>query len=529
VGLEREGWTHSNIYKDSVVIDTYKSSTSMMFVLAMMRAHDITSDTKFVDAAADTYLALDKYLFISSEGLYSHSYDDIRISSDSLTYGLLYSILLNKEDSIERALSLIAARSKPINNYKYKKTIVTKSGNPILTEELKGISTIGSSKEIRLDSIDTLFPLYSEEIEDVSLTYILDSCLKEISKSRYVPALSLVSNYIDRLNSSQLFNRKVTSTILLSYCLDIEVVGNSLYKSNSLYDIETLLFHRRFYGEKISQIPKDYTWFDKSALAKNSVLGSLLYMLSLSLSNWQVGMRRHKNGRYLSTAKDKYLMKWGQDFSVSRKIQETQQDYADRIRSLMTLLGVTKDRLEEALLAQGVSINIRHSDILGIKGMVHTPYQSNGSLQGSNINPSTIYVEVDNHLSRDSRDYFESLLPIGTKALYEEKIFMYNCENSSAVENSYLGIEESIYSFEYEVLCCQKYDLDKPYFIRVYVEQTYSFPLYIYAYRDEESNDISIDIRKEFEQEGLVDVLKAGESSKLIKIEPYIYLPVVVL
>lgn len=491
----------------------YLFSYSSIFVMAMMRAHDITGDTKYIDLAADTYLSLDKYLLLPSS-LYSHSYEDVEVSTESLVYGLMYSIHLNKEETKEESLKVIRSRYRSINSYRSGSFIVSRSGARIITNtDLK----LKTSNRIDLPSIDNRFslsPIYIENEESIPipLLYLLDSSLRYLS-------VDITKARMSHIIESQISHRDKASLLLLSYCLDNQVVGHDLFKSNSLYDLEHLIFQRRFILEKVLRLPKDYTWFDQIALSKDGVAGSLLYTLSLSLANWYVGMRRFKDGLSLSKAKDKYLYRWGRDLKVERAIQETQLSYSDRIRSYLTLQGITLRQIEEALLAQGISIKIGAREITGIEGLTYKPYSTKEGtfLQGINSNVSTIYVESLGHLTEDSVSYIESLLPPSVKALYEENIFFSSCKEEA--KPSYISSNFRVFSFNYEFLCCQKRDACLPIYVRVDLSNTYSFPIYIYG--EWKNDEPLIYIQEEYKREALVGVIKPGIESQVIRIEPF--------
>lgn len=492
-------------------IEEYRSSYSIMFVLTMMRLHDLTLDNSYIDAAADTYISLDKYLYLKQNDLYSHSYESIETSTESLVYGFLYSLEINKEDCLESTLKTLKARVKSKDPFDYPKSITTLSGGIVVNKNNRPLKSSKKRKNISL-SEERYLPIYSEGYDTVEHSYILDTCFRALqARNRTYP--SSIHGYLQTLIETQAQERHITSSILLSYCLDDGVVSHPLFRNHSLYDLETLLFHRRFIEEKLLTIPKNYTWFEESALKPGGLMGSILKTFSKSLSNWYVGMRRLKKGTSLSQAEDSYLEQWAELVNLKRHLQEDQDSHRDRIRSLLTLIGVTKNRLEEALLAQGIKISIEETPILAPNGYLEKPYSTQGDIQGSEVNASSIHVQTE-RMEEEHRLYFESLLPLGVKPLYKERIALYDCGNWE--RESYLSFNESLHNFSYEVKCCP--EMSNVFYVTVEVENTYPTPLYIYGYNTLDE-DFVVDINHEHKSEGLLGLIRTGDQSGIFRVE----------
>lgn len=495
--------------KNGSVIEEYLFSTSSIYVLSLMRCHDISSNTSYLDRAADTYLSIDKYLLLPNN-TYSHSYEHIEASSDSLIYSLIYSIYLNKEDIKESILSILKVRAKSGSNYKHPLKIVSRDGI-----QIGPLFTRSYTEEVSIGNKESISPIHLSSDEFIPLKYLvlLDSSYKHIG----------LSNTVDRVKSlidSQVTRRDQVSTVLLSYCLTEKVIGNELHTSNSLYDLEHLLFQRRFIIEKLLKlIPKDYTWFDESALSTDGVLGSFLYIFSLSLSNWYVGMRRFSNGFSLSKAKDSHLYRWGRDFSIDRKIQEPQSEYSQRIKDYSNSIGITKDLVEIAASNQGLFISISESEILGIEGIDYLPYNSQREqkIQGFDINPSTIYIESKQPLNKDSIDFINNLLPIGVRALYTENIQYVLCEPNNNAE--YVQVREDTFSFTYDFICCPRPSTCLPIYVSVDLANAYSIPVYVYSEFIGEEDLPILSIDTVHRHTNLIGLFKAGETSKTLRIE----------
>lgn len=492
--------------------DEYTFATSAIFVMSLMRAHDITSNTKYLDLVADSYLSIDKYLLLPTY-LYSHSYEEIKESEESIVYGLMYSIHLNKAETQENILKLLTRRYRPSNSYQPPRYIRNRSGALVNSRSSLLIKTSSYIERPSISKASSLNPIHTEKDLSQTLLYLLDSSLKYLS-------IDINKERMSSILESQIRNRNISSSLLLSYCLDEQVIGHNLFKSNSLYDLEHLLFHRRFVIEKLLQLPKDYTWFDKSALTKEGVIGSLLYTFSLSLSNWYVGMRRFKDGLSLTKAKDSFLYRWASDLSMVRNVQEEQNAFSQRMGSYLSSTGINSTFIKEALKNQGVDIDISTRTLIGIEGFTyqhHTANRNSSFIQGSISNPSTVYIESLGSLSEEHIDYIENLLPAGTQAIYTERLQMEGCLNRREPQS--LQVRDTLFSFTYEVLCCPSKDLCGPTHIRVDLSNTYSVPMYIYGERKE--GDLYVYIDESYRRENLIGLIKAGSQSEIIKIEAF--------
>jgi hypothetical protein len=532
--LVKEGWTHSDRYLDSVEIEVYTSSTSLMTCIALMKAHDLTLDYTSIEKATDLYESIYDYLYSLNEKVFFHSYEDPSISNDSLLYGLLFSHITHKSEVIEEILKLIKTRTRPLQSEQVGRVITTSSGIPIRNSRGGLLRTFNSESlsSSLITSPSSAIAIYPPN-PYTSLTYVLKDMnlledVIELSGSKAYPIefLPFLEIYRDRLDKEQVSNRYINTSLNLARCMSGSISTHPLFLPQSYWDIETLLFNRGLVLNRLrSFIPNNYSWPSEAATSSTGNMGRLLKAFSKSLSNWWVGIRRAKDGIYLSKATDTYIDKWALQFGIERRLRESDDSLRERIRNSIVKGNISMEEFISLLSFMGIEAQLTQPLIMGYGSYLESGIEasySQASYSGSSTNPSTVFIESSSHISSNDMSTIDSYKPIGVNLLVRERLEFIDCLESYSKEDHYISISAAILPAQYSSFCCTStYLPGRKYPIEIDLGTTYECVLYAYASLLE--GKVRVEVSEVSGLEGLIGIIRPGQYKALFIIPTYFF------
>jgi hypothetical protein len=534
--LVYKGWNHSDIYTQSIIDKEYQTSTSIMVCLSLMKVHDITLNSKYIDVATDLYTSIYDYLYSSNEKLFFQSYDDPTPSLESSIYGLLFANETIRSEAIEVIIKDLKTKTKSINGSQVDRIITNSTG--VSVRSITG-GRYRSNKDQSLSSSIykssySIIPIHDlkvpSSIEKALTTLNLLEASLYLSRDRdyvldFEPVLDVNRGNIDK---EQITNRMINSAVNLSTCLSEGFSNKELFPSHSYYDVETLLFNRTStYKKLISLIPKNYTWPSERAISPNGNIGRILMSFSKSLSTWWVLNRRTKDGISLSLSSDSLTNRWANDFSLTRKIGETDSSIKERIRTLIADKPSSSNDFITLLNNQGISAKIKEVPIYGYSSFMENNVDSDSSsayYSGQTYaNTSSIIIEtIGSAFNADIAKIIEDAKPIATNVLIEEHIQIESCDKDLDSGDTYINISSGIITSQYTSICCvTKYDPFRPYPLLVNLDAIYEGPIYVQAFLV--GDVIEVTLLETPPSNNLIGIIRSGLAEKMFIIPTHFF------
>jgi hypothetical protein len=305
--LVSNGWTDTNIYKESLQIDEYDMSTSCVCCLALIKSYEQTGMYKYLEASVDIYNGILKYLMLPEEGVCADNMTDDTISTETLIYSLWFFTEMGRADIVERLVSLLNTRAH--------------NGSPLLSASLyqslpglgevtyNGMDLVGA---IELNPLMYPYSLLNLDVQPYEKTQNVTSIIPQLlllhGVSNLLPQESYVSivdipNTIEPIDGIKtLINEGVTTSLYLALELNktSAFLNHQFVRIESIHLINSLIGYRnQSFSNVRAGIPIEFGWFHQKALTLSGTAGKLIWMLIRGVSSLIVNKNR------ISESKDK--------------------------------------------------------------------------------------------------------------------------------------------------------------------------------------------------------------------------------
>jgi len=548
LSLVRKGWNHSTVYRESLPIDIYETSTNVTVCLSLLRTYDLFRDYKYLDTGADIYEGINYSLFSHKERLFVDNLDDVDYSYESLLYGLWLSKELNKSEAIESILETFKTYSKYLHtdpNIEITDSkgnlITTYSRDDIVAKRFDYLQLLvedtRSTVPFFINKIKDQLPLHSSLshifitqrlLSDLSFNY--DNTVKNISY--YVPSILLVNKYTNIIHQhiNNNIDTRVFTSAISSFCLNESLFNNSLFNIDCWPDVETLLMSRRFVYQKVSDLmPTKFGWFNEKAISPKGNLGKLLITTSKSLANWYVGFNRSLDANNLTTSKNREIDFYGSDYSLFRWDGETDYDYKERIKAYMLREANVSEAIVDTITLFGIDSIVTEPNITSTDSYFTYNYYKDlrfipdpqDSWISDNYYATSPVIDIHTNypVTPSIDEYVMEVKSLGVNHFYRSRLQFEGCydliEDDGNIEGD-IQIRTSNYIPSYKAIipCCGVYDYNRSTVYELTLDYATSSQLYINV--DNEGN-LSLSYDKTVYS---VDMLLPFETYKVITVRP---------
>lgn len=433
-GLLYKGWIDTNpeeYYTKALEKDEEESSsTNSIYLISLLKSFELTQDISYIKKAVDVENAIYKY-FVTSQNLFSTSFQIKTASLESVTYQLLLSKATNNYQHLDSIIKYLNLRfEKGSSKIKTEDIITTNNKAEVFSKDNQFINI--NDPSIILNRSDTsLFA--PEDIDNINnkstiakYNYLIYSIIKELNiepeikeslKERNRRLLKRVAKY-----------RKQGTLIFLSSVAHNHQSFLSIESSkiNTSYLLETYKYLKETtFLEILKNIPQDYGWFNPKILNINSELGKFLYSISTMIAEVKTYLVYLKDIEILKNQQGEVLNRKALELGIVRDRKESDTDLKNRIIEKVNTEKKNLELIRSSLSYLGTKINTskeNHKSILHTEGTIEdTKEESNskwgiGLLAGKKIASSNITTFVINQpIEEVAIKEIEALRPIGTK------------------------------------------------------------------------------------------------------------------
>lgn len=327
--LVRDGWTHSDTYGDSQQITSTGTPTSVMAMLALLGAYDLTLNMDYLEAASDIYEAL--LPLTSSGGLRAAPLQNP--TTESNIYGLMF-LLIGEAPLLENCVAALAHSLTPYVP-PYEQYLITGTSQPI-------VDSVGNPLVVRQDNIT--YPYFQGSTNALRENVVSVVLLGQAHSQGYmVPYLEHLRALAVQVSSTYEQVRDQLSISYVASCVGSPSLG-------APYHVDLLLslpfLSRYLYRFLVSMLPVEYGWFSADSLLTSSPLGSLLMSFSRLLRRSRVQvLLNHSLG---SLGRGALLDRWASQYSISRLPNETDESLSSRTTASLPR-AITADSLTDHL------------------------------------------------------------------------------------------------------------------------------------------------------------------------------------
>lgn len=315
--------------------------TNMVASIALLKAYDVLDDLSYLQSAISIHMALEGSLYDHNNRVYVESYDSQMMTTSSLIYGLWYSYVLNKVESIEASLVILQSRGRPYRR---------RSG-PLMVQGATVTTYSGSVLSVSGDIYSDPLPFYTEPLttEDsyclwALINLVTPALARDGYKVNYQPLLTRAK---DEIRQGRLHGGVINYSLCM---ISDEGVDHPYAMPRSVPELEKVIFHYALTFDKLKNLwPVDFTtWANKSSLKRGNILGSLLYTLATSISIWYGLYHTKRADTYLMESTNRGMDSWGGDLDLTRRLGEQDLPYKQR---LAYVLGRSIDSRELDIIA----------------------------------------------------------------------------------------------------------------------------------------------------------------------------------
>lgn len=548
LSLIRKGWTHSSIYKDSVPIENYNTSTNVAVCISLLRTYDLFRNYRYLDIAADIYEGINYSLYSHKDRLFIDNLDEVEPSYESLLYGLWFSKELNKSEAIEAILE----RFKTYSKYLHTKSVIEitdNKGNSIITNNYEDvISKHFDYLPLLLKDTRSVVPFFiNKEKDDIALhtslshLFITQRLLSDLSInydesvkniSYYIPSINLVNKYLDYIHSSinQNIDTRIFTSAISSFCINNNLFNNPLFNIDSWPDVETLLMSRRFVYQKVSNLmPTKFGWFSDKAISPKGNLGKLLITTSKGLANWYVGFNRILEANNLMSSKNNEVDYYGSDYSLFRWDGEPDSEYKERIKMYMLREANTSKSIKDIISLFGLNSEITEPNITSTDSFYDPSYYNNlrfiPDINESWISDNyyatspVIDIHTEYPITPSIDEYVNEVKSLGTNSFYRPRIQFEGCyelidDNGDIEGDIQIRTSDYIPPHTGVIPCCGVYDYNRNTIYELKLDYATSSQLYINV---NDKGDLYLTYDKTIYS---VDMLLPFETYKVVTVNP---------
>lgn len=499
-GLIRRGWTHSDIYRESVAMGDIITSTNAVAYVALMKVYDLYRSTRVLSTLVRMHEGMMSHLWDGKHGAFLHGVTaSPHISLDSILHGMWFGLVMQRGEVVEGGLSLLQSRTRPISLLPSQPiwdaksyqgcTLIASPTRDITCEALPVYHEVNTSLEV-IRTITRCGVRYTDPytgmvmVGDVEhkgyLRMLLDGLSTVAGSSLYsVPYLPLLEDYrtmwMGHIRSERYGVPSYCYADCLYHCPDAEpttVWAHDLFQVHASHEVDTVTFHKAFLRSKLPfSIPVEYDWPSLEALTGK--VGMVLDHWSHDLAVTYGSLLRGRRGASLSqavvTQLDEYWpLTW-------RESMEGDISLRARLRHRLSRgINSTKDGLLR--LIPGV---MREPRILGMQTLpADTRFPTTDAKYhgGDNIYPSYT-LEADTILTPGQVTIVQEAKAYGVLDTYIGRAQL-ECSTGGLSMSVSIGVggEPKVYAV---YPCCDTLGPCKRVRVDLYLNGVYPYPLYV--------------------------------------------------
>lgn len=501
-GLMRQGWTHSDIYRDSVPIPSITTSTSVVGYIALMKVYDLYRSPRVLSTLVRMYEGMVAQLWDSRWGAFTHGVSGTpHISLDSILHGVWLGHVMNKTEMVEGGLALLQARTRPISltpsqpiwDAKSNRgcTLIGSPSRDITCETLPVYHEINTSLEV-IKTITRCGVRYTDPytgmvmVGDVEkkgyLRMLLDGLSTVASSNQYsVPYLPLLDDYralwVQHISTERYGIPSYCYADCLYHCPEATPTtlwAHDLFQVHANHEVDISIFHKSFLRSKLPfSIPIEYDWPMLSSLSGKvgMVLDHWAHELSITYGTLLRGRRGAGLSQAVTTQLDEY---WP---IVSRQPMETDKGLRSRIGDRLSR-GINSTKGGLMKLLGGVS-TIEEPRILGMQTLpIDTRFPTTNARYhgGDNICPS-FTLESDTMFTMRQVTEIREAKAFGVLDSYVGRAHLQCAQGSLTMTmNVVVGGEPQVYA---TYPCCDTMGPCRRVRVDLYLNGLYPYPLYV--------------------------------------------------
>lgn len=441
--LPTKGWTHASILSESTEIVEYDLSTAVVTYIALVKHYNYTSKSSYLELATNIEEAIwSEFYNFKSKRFTQHNVEE-------LSYGLLFSNLVNRADVVESILSQIEAN------------LTVDYG--VIKESVDGLNIINLNKLSAVNLEDAPNNLNFTQLNN------LETTLLDISKVNlllnYSIGLSQNNNYFTSIRLQQylatflntLNNVDITNTLpyICSCISDTSTFSLEVISKGDYHLTSNLSFERSLILNKLLDLPTEFGWFSKKALQFTGNVYKIFNSIGKIISTFSVAGKDLISNNYLSSLKGFRLSNYLSSFKMFRLSQELDSQVIEYFSSVF---GGEEDKITTSGIRKRLSrysitsiFKEPYNDIIKVNSTKNTTKLGENYLIGNNYS-STNIVEITTMqpLSSFIISELSKSLPIATKCLLNEVITLEDflitsqCLQENFNETFYLLLDSSI-------------------------------------------------------------------------------------
>lgn len=507
-GLMRQGWTHSDIYRDSVPVPSTTTSTSVVGYIALMKVYDLYRSTRVLSTLVRMYEGMVGHLWDSRWKAFTHGVSNSpHISLDSILHGVWFGQAMGKAEMVEGGLALLQARTRPISLTPSQPiwgaksvrgcTLIAGPTRDITCETLPVYHEVNTSLEV-IKRITRCGVRYTDPytgmvmVGDVEkkgyLRMLLDGLSTMASSNQYsVPYLPLLDDYrtlwVQHISSDRYGIPSYCYADCLYHCsapskvvddIPITLWAHGLFQVHANHEVDVAIFHKSFLRSKLPfSIPIEYDWPILEALSGKvgMVLDHWAHELAITYGTLLRGKRGAGLLQAVATQVDEY---WP---IVLREPMETDARLRSRIGDrLSRAINSTKGGLLKLLGGVGT---IREPRILGMQTLpLDTRFPTTYAKYhgGDNVYPS-FTLESNTMLTMRQVAEVRGAKAFGVLDSYIGRAHLQCSQDSPTMTMSIVvGGEPQVYAL---YPCCDSLGPCKRVRVDLYLNGLYPYPLYV--------------------------------------------------
>lgn len=443
--LPTKGWTHADVLSESIEIVEYNLSTAVITYIALIKHYNYTSNPTYLELATNIEEAIWSDFYSFKSKLFTQN------SVEELSYGLLFSNLVNRADVVENILNQIE------NN------LTIDYG--VIKESIDGINIVNLNK-LSPESLETspsnlnftnLANLETTLLGISEVNLLLNYSIELSQANSYFISFKLqqyLLTFLDTLNNVETINTLpyICSCISNTSIFSLEVISKGDY-----YLTSNLSFERSLILNNLLNLPTEFGWFSKKALQFTGNVYKIFNSVSKVISTFSVGGKDLITNNYLSSLKGFRLSNYLSSFRMFRLPQESD---IQAIEYFSSVIGGEEDKVT----ATGINKKLNRYDVISLLYEPHSNTAKVNSIRNNtklgesyligNNYASTNILEVTTlqPISNSIVTELSKTLPIATKCTLNEVITLESalitsqCLQENINDNFYVLLDASILS-----------------------------------------------------------------------------------
>jgi hypothetical protein len=499
-GLIPKGWTHADIYRESVPMGDIITSTNVVAYIALMRVYDLYRSARVLSSLVRMHGGMMSHLWDGNHNAFLHGVTPSpHISLDSILHGIWFGIVMQRAEVVEGGLTLLQARTRPISLLPSQPiwdarsyqgcSLIASPTRDITCEALPVYHEVNTSLEV-IKTITRCGVRYTDPytgmvmVGDVEhkgyLRMLLDGLSTVAGSIMYnVPYHPLLDDYRSLWMGHIQYERYGVPSYCYADCLyhcpdgvPATVWAHDLFQVHANHEVDTVTFHKAFLRSKLPfSIPVEYDWPSLEALSGRVglVLDHWSHELAVSYGTLLRGRRGSTLSQAVATQLDEY---WP---LTQREPMEDDVSLRSRLKHRLSRgINSTKEGLLK--LVPGV---MREPRILGMQTLpadTRFPPTSARYHGGDNIYPSYTLV-ADSILTPQQVSMVQEAKAYGVLDSYVGSALL-ECSAGSLSMSVSIGVggEPKVYAV---YPCCDTLGPCKRVRVDLYLNGLYPYPLYV--------------------------------------------------